>query len=158
MTCFAIGLAEAEAEQGEELGDIDDGDAVGAGAGNESQLSIRGDGHIGGIGERQVRLIEEDLINAAVLPGQTDSVGDRPALQQAGHGHQVLGAVEGKDRKLARRVPGDALQEVGAGRDGSILHGRGLGIDDGDLGFGGRAKANELRKVVGHADPRAIRR
>ena len=47
---------------------------------------------------------EQDLVRPAVPPDDADPVGDRPPLQQPGHGHQILGAGQGKKSKFGTTI------------------------------------------------------
>ena len=45
-----------------------------------------------GIGKAHARLVQQHLVHAAVRPDDAQAVGDRPALEQPRHRHEVLGA------------------------------------------------------------------
>ena len=126
-------LGRGRLQDGPELADIDDGQPIGAAAGYQGQTAIRCHGDIGGIRESEIRLVQQDLIGATVTPHDPHAVGDGPSLQQAGHRHQVLRAVQGNHGELATRVPGHALEEIGGRKNDPVFDRAALSIDHGDL-------------------------
>ena len=120
-------------EHGNELVQVDHGHAVGTAAGNKRVFTVGRDAHGGRVGEAQVVLIEQHLINRAVPPEDAEAVGDGPSVVDARHGHQVLGAQQGDDGEVAARIPRHPLQEVRRLHHETVLYGRLLGVNYGDF-------------------------
>ena len=137
---------------------VDHGDAVGSGTGDQRQIPVGRDGNAGRIGKSHRRLVQQHLVDAAVPPHHAKAVGDRPALQQPSHRNKVLGAVHGDQAVLAARMPIDTDHQIRAGNLQAVLDHRALGVDDGHFGQWGLAERHEAGQRVGHQDLRAVRR
>ena len=97
-------------EEGHEFFEVEDGDAMGAAAGDQSMLAVGRDEDISRIGKVKVVPVEQHLVDSSIFPGDANPIGDRPTTVDPGHGDQVLGAEHGEERILATGVPVDALE------------------------------------------------
>ena len=137
----------------QQLLDVDHRDLVRAGARDEGLLPVGRERDVGDVGEVALRLVEQHLVDAPVLPEDGEAVRDRPALEDARHRHEVLRAVERGEGELAARVPGDAEQQVRLRHDPAVRDPLAGHVEDRDLGH--RRRCGTCRSARARSSPAA---
>ena len=125
---------------------VHDRDPVAARARDQGKGSVGRDGDGGRVWKAFARLVEQDLVDPPIVPDDAQAVGDRPALEQPRHRHQVLGAQQGRHGESPGGMPGHAQEHVGFGDLEPILDHAALGVDDGDLGKRGARETSRTAR------------